>query len=425
MKVYRPPQRQIMTVDERPVVNGLYRRRTRSLLRAVLYRRQNSEMRSMIIASLFSMAVFALACSHPPPGRGAGEVETSAQSQTSFKVETVIPNLQVVWSIVWAPDGRMIFTERPGRVRVYENGKLRAEPLFTVPDVEPKGESGLMSVALHPQFAANHFLYLSYAYNSGGQLVRVVRYRETPNGLTDRKVIIENIPAAAFHAGCRLRFGSDGKLYITTGDATDRELAQKLDSLAGKILRLNDDGSLPNDNPFVGQPNARPEIWAYGSRNAQGIDFQPGTNLLWETEHGPSGFDGPGGGDEVNIIERGKNYGWPVIHHRQTHEGMESPLLEYTPACAPGSGMFYRASVFPSFKGNFFFGCLVGRRIIRVVANGRTVVSQENLLEGKYGRIRDIAEGPDGLIYFSTSNRDGRGQPAVDDDRILRLAPVK
>ena len=370
------------------------------------------------------ISLLALACSHPPPGRGAGEVETSPQTMSTFKVETVIPNLEVVWSIVWAPDGRMIFTERPGRVRVYENGKLRPQPLFTVPDVQPGGESGLMSVALHPQFASNHFLYLSYAYNSDGKQVRVVRYRETPGGFTDRQVIIEGIPAAQFHAGCRLRFGPDGKLYITTGDATNRELAQKLDSLAGKILRLNDDGTVPTDNPFVGKANARPEIWAYGSRNSQGIDFQPGSNLLFETEHGPSGFDGPGGGDEVNIIERGKNYGWPVIHHRATQAGMESPLLEYTPACAPASGMFYRGSALPAFKGNFFFGCLVGARIIRVTLDGRRVVSQENLLEGKYGRIRDIAEGPDGLIYFSTSNRDGRGQPASDDDRILRMAPV-
>ena len=366
-----------------------------------------------------------LACGHPPPGRGAGETETSQQTQSTFKVETVIPNLEVVWSIVWAPDGRMIFTERPGRVRVFENGKLQPQPLFTVPDVEPQGESGLMSVALHPQFASNHFLYLSYAYNSGGTQVRVVRYRETPDGLTDRKVIIEGIPAAQFHAGCRLRFGPDGKLYVTTGDATQRELAQKLDSIAGKILRLNDDGTVPNDNPFVGRANARPEIWAYGSRNSQGIDFQPGSNLLFETEHGPSGFDGPGGGDEVNIIERGKNYGWPVIHHRATQAGMESPLLEYTPACAPASGMFYRGSQFPGFKDNFFFSCLRGERIIRVTLDGRRVISQQNLLEKKYGRIRDIAEGPDGLIYFSTSNRDGRGRPASDDDRIMRLVPVK
>jgi aldose sugar dehydrogenase len=386
--------------------------------------RLTGEMKSTIWGLLLSFGLVALACSHPPPGRGAGEIETSTQSQTSFKVETVIPNLEVVWSIVWAPDGRMFFTERPGRVRVFEAGKLRAQPLYLVPDVEPRGESGLMSLALHPQFANNHFLYLSYAYSQSGQQVRVVRFRETPTGLTDRKVIIENIPAAQFHAGCRLRFGPDGKLYITTGDATDRQLAQQMNSLAGKILRLNDDGAVPTDNPFVNQANARPEIWAYGSRNAQGIDFQPGTNLLWETEHGPSGFDGPGGGDEVNIIERGKNYGWPTIHHRATQAGMESPLLEYTPACAPASGMFYRGSKFPQFKGNFFFGCLRGERIIRVVTNGRQVASQENLLENKYGRIRDLAEGPDGYIYFSTSNRDGRGQPASDDDRIMRLVPA-
>jgi glucose/arabinose dehydrogenase len=297
--------------------------------------------------------------------------------------------------------------------------------LFVVPDVEPRGESGLMSLALHPQFASNHLLYLSYAYSASGQMVRVVRVRETPTGLVDRKVIIENIPAAQFHAGCRLRFGPDGKLYITTGDATERQLAQQLNSLAGKILRLNDDGTVPSDNPFVGRADARPEIWAYGSRNSQGIDFQPGTNNLFETEHGPSGFDGSGGGDEVNIIDKGKNYGWPVIDHRATQAGMESPLLEYTPACAPASGTFYRGSQFPQFKGNFFFGCLRGTRIIRVTLDGRRVVSQENLLENQYGRIRDIAEGPDGYIYFSTSNRDGRGEPAKDDDRILRLVPVK
>jgi len=374
---------------------------------------------------LVCLAIAALTCSHPAPGRGAGEIESSPQTQSKFKVETVIGNLEVPWSIVWAPDGRMIFTERPGRVRVFQNGNLQPQPLFVVPDVEPRGESGLMSLALHPQFAANHLLYLSYAYTASDQMVRVVRYRETPTGLTDRKVIIENIPAAQFHAGCRLRFGPDGKLYITTGDATERALAQQLNSLAGKILRLNDDGAVPSDNPFVGRADARPEIWAYGSRNSQGIDFQPGTNDLFETEHGPSGFDGPGGGDEVNIIDKGKNYGWPVVDHRATHAGMESPLLEYTPACAPASGTFYRGSQFPQFKGNFFFGCLVGTRIIRVTLDGRRVVSQENLLERQYGRIRDIAEGPDGYIYFSTSNRDGRGNPARDDDRILRLVPVK
>ncbi|MEP6742463.1 MAG: PQQ-dependent sugar dehydrogenase [bacterium] len=394
-------------------------------------------MNRILFALFWVLVILAYACGHPPPGRGAGEIEstsgepTQSQGQTAgegavkFRVETVVSGLEVPWSIVWAPDGRMIFTERPGRVRIFQNGKLRPEPLFVVPDVEPGGESGLMSLALHPQFAANHWLYLSYAYKGDGQRVRIARYRESQTGLTDRKVIIEDIPAAQFHAGCRLRFGPDGKLYITTGDATERELAQRLDSLAGKTLRLNDDGTVPADNPFVGQANASPEIWTYGNRNGQGIDFQPGSNLCFETEQGPSGFDGPGGGDEVNILEKGKNYGWPLIHHTEKRAGLESPLLEYTPACAPGSGMFYRDAAFPQFKGNFFFGCLAGRRLIRVVLDGRRVVSQENLLAGKYGRIRDVAEGPDGNLYFSTSNRDGRGSPAVDDDRIIRLVPLK
>ena len=373
------------------------------------------------IALLIAVCV---ACSQPPAGRGAGEVQTSVQSNIRFKIEKVVGGLEVPWSIVWAPDGRMIFTERPGRVRVVENGALRPKPLFVVPDVESAGESGLMSVALHPQFSSNHFLYLSYAYSEGGVRVRVVRYREAPEGLVDRTVIIEGLPAARFHAGCRIRFGPDGKLYVTTGDAGRRELAQRMDSLAGKTLRLNDDGAVPQDNPFVGQQNARPEIWSLGHRNAQGMDWQPDSNLMFQTEHGPSGFDGPGGGDEVNMVEKGKNYGWPTIHHTQSRAGLESPLLEYTPACAPASGMFYRGSAFPKFKGNFFFGCLQGQMLIRVALDGRRVVGQEGIVNN-YGRIRDVAEGPDGYLYFSTSNRDGRGKPAEDDDRILRIVPVQ
>jgi glucose/arabinose dehydrogenase len=383
-------------------------------------------MRHILYSILVGTLFYTSACGQPPPGRGASETASTQSDKVSFRVETVVSGLTVPWSIVFTPDGRMLFTERPGRIRVFENGKLRAEPLATIPDVEPKAESGLMGLTLHPKFAENHQLYLAYAYVSDGQtLVRVVRFRETGTALTDRQLIIENIPAAQYHAGTRLRFGPDGKLYITTGDATERDIAQKLDSLGGKILRLNDDGSVPSDNPFVGQKGARPEIFTYGHRNPQGIDWQPGTNLMMETEHGPSGFDGPGGGDEVNLIERGKNYGWPVIHHQSTRAGMESPLLEYTPAVAPASGMFYRGNAFPQFKNNFFFGCLKGEAIIRVVLDGRRVASQEKLLLKQYGRIRDVAEGPDGALYFSTSNRDGRGTPAKDDDRILRLVPVK
>jgi aldose sugar dehydrogenase len=184
-------------------------------------------MRTLLYSLLALSLVVGLGCGEEPPaGRGAGEVATSPQTNTKFKVEMVVGGLEVPWSIVWAPDGRMIFTERPGRVRVFEKGALRSKPLFVVPDVEQTGETGLMSVALHPQFSTNQLIYLSYGYGSRGSLVRVVRFRETPEGFVDQKVIIENIPAAQFHAGCRLRFGSDGKLYITTGDATKRDLAQ-------------------------------------------------------------------------------------------------------------------------------------------------------------------------------------------------------
>jgi glucose/arabinose dehydrogenase len=382
-------------------------------------------MRRILYSFTVISFLFSVACGQTPKGKGAGETASTADGSVKFRVETVAGNLQVPWSINFTPDGRIIFTERPGRVRVIENGKLRPEPLATISDVEARSESGLMGMTLHPQFAQNHQLYLCYAYESGnGQRDRVVRYRETGNGLTDRKLIIEDIPAAQFHAGCRLRFGPDAKLYITTGEATQKEIAQQLNSLGGKILRLNDDGTVPQDNPFVGRKDARPEIWVYGNRNPQGIDWQPGTNTLFETEHGPSGGDAPGGGDEVNIIEKGKNYGWPIVHHREAREGLESPLLEYTPAVAPASGTFYRGSLFPQFRGNFFFGCLRGETIIRVVLDGSRVVSQERLFEKQYGRIRDVAEGPDGALYFSTSNRDGRGSPASDDDRILRLVPI-
>ncbi|HEV3468007.1 MAG TPA: PQQ-dependent sugar dehydrogenase [Pyrinomonadaceae bacterium] len=386
--------------------------------------------RELLAACAAAALALLPACRQPPPGRGAGESAVAGGSPearraaAAFRVETVASGLEVPWSIAFAPDGRMFFTERPGRVRVFENDRLRAEPLAVIEDVETRSESGLMGLALHPRFSENRLLYLAYAYERGGVKVRVVRFRETGGALAERRLIIEDIPAAQHHAGTRLRFGPDGKLYVTTGDAARRELAQRLDSLAGKTLRLNDDGTVPPDNPFNGRTDARPEIWSYGHRNAQGLDFQPGTGLMFQTEHGPTGFDGPGGGDEVNVVERGRNYGWPLVHHRETRAGTEPPLLEYTPAVAPASGVFYAGAAFPAFRGNFFFGNLRGECIIRVVLEGRRVVSEERLVEKQYGRIREVAEGPDGALYFSTSNRDGRGDPAQDDDRILRLIPT-
>jgi glucose/arabinose dehydrogenase len=385
-------------------------------------------MRRAICRALVLVVLLGVGCTQPPPGKGQGEIaaaQTGSGGAVQFRVETVAGGLEVPWAMAFPPDGRILFTERPGRVRVIEGGQLRPEPLATVPDVEPTGESGLMDLSLHPQFADNRLLYLAYSYRGDGQRVRIVRFRESGGTLAEHTVIIENIPAARYHAGTRVRFGPDGKLYVTTGDATERELAQQLDSLAGKTLRLNDDGTVPPDNPFVNQRGARPEIWSYGHRNAQGIAWQPDTNLQFQTEHGPSGFDGPSGGDEVNVVEPGKNYGWPIISYGQARAGMASSLLEYTPAVAPAGAMFYRGSAFPEFRGNFFFGALRGECLIRVELDDRLVLRQERLLAKQYGRIRDVAEDPAGLIHFSTSNRDGRGSPARDDDRILRLVPVR
>ena len=389
--------------------------------------------------SFFLVALFCqIACANLPV---MNESESSADSPEipasksvpKFSVETVAANLEVVWSIAFAPDGRIFFTERPGRVRVIENGKLRDKPFFNVPDVEPSGESGLMGMCLHPNFAANHFVYLAYAYQDAekNQTVRVARYRENGDTLTDQKTIVEGIPAARYHSGTRSKFSPvDGKLYNTTGDATRQSRAQDLSSINGKTLRLNDDGTIPDDNPFLHQKGARAEIWTYGHRNSQGLDWQPETGLMFQTEHGPTIIDGVDlfhrtGGDEVNIVEKGKNYGWAKISHTMRRAGMETAIVEYSPAIAPAGATFYRGDLFPELKNNFLFGALKGEAIMRLVLDGRRIVSQDKLLEKQYGRIREVAEAPDGSIYFSTSNRDGRGRAGKDDDRILRLVPEK
>jgi glucose/arabinose dehydrogenase len=383
---------------------------------------------------LLIFLLFNIACANAPfTNSGSGDNLPLPEKTAKFKVETVATNLEVVWSIVFAPDGRIFFTERPGRVRLIENGVLREKTLFTFSDVKLDGETGLMGMTLHPDFAENKLLYFAYVYDTNdGKKVRVVRFKETGENLIEQKTIIEGISAAQYHAGMRLSFGPvDKKLYITTGDATKQKLAQDLSSLNGKTLRLNDDGTIPEDNPFIGQKNARGEIWSYGHRNAQGIAWQPETNLMFQTEHGPSLIDGVSwfkkrsGGDEVNIVERGKNYGWDKISHLMEKEGMETPLIEYSPALAPASAMFYRGEAFPAYKGNLFFGALKGEAIVRLVLDGRKITAQEILLKKQYGRIREVAASPEGFIYFSTSNRDGRGKAAKEDDRILRLVPAE
>jgi len=383
-------------------------------------------MRVFSILFLLIVSIGSSCANAAPTGFDPNDVFTAVEGQVRFRVETVATGLEVPWGFAWLPTGEMLVTERPGRVRLIVGNKLTAEPVFTVPDVEPSSESGLMDISVHPNFSKNNFVYLAYSYNADGRRVKVMRYVFADGKFNDPKVIIDNVPGAPNHAGMRARFGPDMKLYVTTGDSTDMKLAQDNNSLAGKTLRLNDDGTVPKDNPFVGKAGYRPEIFSTGHRNAQGLAWQRGSSLMFQTEHGPSGFEGKGGGgDEVNIVERGKNYGWPVIAHREQKAGYVTPLLEYSPACAPASGTFYYGDKFPDLKGSFLFSCLRGVRIVRVALGGREVLGQENLLEGKVGRIREVAEGPDGFIYFSTSNRDGRGTPAIGDDRIMRLVPAQ
>ena len=341
-------------------------------------------------------------------------------SGAGLRVETFVSGLEVPWSMAFTSPQRLLVTERPGRIRVVERGVLRPNSLAVLGDVEAAGESGAMGMTLAPDYEKSRLLYIAYAYDApGGTRVRVARFRDEGLALSSRTVIIEGIPAAQYHAGCRLRFGPDGKLYVTTGDATRGPIAQDLKSLGGKTLRLNADGSIPADNPFPGSP-----VYSLGHRNSQGLDWDPKSGLLFQTEHGPSGFDGPGGGDEVNLVEAGKNYGWPLIHHRQVREGLVSPLLEYTPAVAPSGASFCLGGLLPSFGGDFFFATLRGERLIRVrlePADPRRVHETEELFSGIYGRLRDVVSGPDGALYVATSNRDGRGRPHPGDDRILRV----
>lgn len=368
-----------------------------------------------------------------PPAREGGRAADAARD---FRIETVVENLEVPWTILWLPDGRMMFTERPGRVRIVENGEspvLHPEPVYVVPGILHRigAEIGLMGMCLHPRFSENRLVYLAFGHVSGD--VRIVRYvfeeesGERPR-LREDRVILQGLPQGMNHAGCRIAFGPDGKLYITTGEAFRRQLAQDITSLGGKTLRLNDDGSVPDDNPFTSPEHReqgwRPEIWSTGHRNAQGMDWHPVTGLMYQTEHGPSGERGRDQ-DELNLVERGRNYGWPTITGMQEREGLETPLVEWTPAIAPASGAFYSGDLFPQWRNNYFVGGLVGSVLLRIEISDedpKRVVRQERLVT-TYGRIREVAQGPDGALYFATSNRDGRGRPAANDDRILRIVP--
>jgi len=333
-------------------------------------------------------------------------------------VQILATNLDVPWSLAFAPDGRLFFTERTGAVRVMQDGRLLPTPALRLADVAAIGEAGVLGLTLDPQFSQNHFVYLAYTgFAPDGHAVnRLVRYRESNNTLGERAVLVDNIQASSTHDGGRIRFGPDGSLYWTMGDAAVPLNAQRLSHMNGKILRFNPDGTTPSDNPY-GSP-----VWTWGHRNPQGLDWNPLTGDAWATEHGQSG------NDELNLIRKGRNYGWPVIEGTQSRPDMETPVLAFTPSIAPSGLSFYRSTRMPPFRNDIFFATLRGMHIHRVVldTNDRTrIAATERWLEGRFGRIRDVVTGPDGALYFCTSNRDGRTSPVATDDRIARIVPVQ
>ncbi|WP_322798656.1 PQQ-dependent sugar dehydrogenase [Thermoflexus sp.] len=349
---------------------------------------------------------------------------TPSTSPLTFqpRVEVVAAGLEVPWALAFAPDGRIFVTERPGRIRVIENGQLRPEPVAVLP-VAATGEGGLMGLALDPNFAQNGQLYVMYTYRSGGALRnRISRLTLRGNTAGEEMVLVDNIPGANIHNGGRLAFGPDGKLYATTGDAAQRNLAQQLDSLAGKILRLNPDGTIPPDNPFPGS-----YVYSYGHRNPQGLAWHPTTGQLYSTEHGPTGEMGLCCRDELNLIRPGGNYGWPRVTGIAGDPRFIDPILysgeEST--WAPAGMAFVTGDRLVPWKDHLFFATLRGQHLHHVVLgpDGTSVVFHEELFRGEFGRIRDVVMGPDGALYFTTSNRDGRGQPRSGDDRILRIVP--
>ena len=348
-----------------------------------------------------------------------------AQSSQSLRAATVTEGLEYPWGLAFLPDGRMLVTERPGRLRLVDaDGRLHPQPVSGVPAVAAVGQGGLLDVALHPDFARNRWIYLSYAaQGEGGYGTEVVRARLEGQSLRDLKVVFSMRPktTAGHHFGSRLVFDRQGYLYITLGDRGDMGRAQRLDDHAGSVIRLHDDGRVPADNPFVALPNALPEKFTLGNRNIQGAALHPATGALWAHEHGPQG------GDEINVIRAGVNYGWPVATYGRnygsgtqigegTHKaGMAQPLLQWTPSIAPSGIAFYTGDKFPAWRGNLFVGALRGQMLVRLELDGERIVREERLLENKVGRIRDVRNGPDGYLYLLID--DARG-------RIVRLEPA-
>lgn len=364
------------------------------------------------------------------PACGQSPVLDSEQHE--YRVVSVVEGLQNPWAMAFLPGGDMLITERPGRLRIFRDGTLLPDPVPGVPEVLAQGQGGLLDVVLHPDFESNRLIYLSFSKPVGDgseATTAVVRGRFENDRLSGVEEIFEAVSRGRGHYGSRLAFDADHFLFITVGDRQaaprgdlEAHPAQDLSNHHGTTIRLHDDGRVPSDNPFVGRPDARPEIWSYGHRNAQGLAFHPETGDLWLNEHGPQG------GDEANLVKPGLNYGWPVVGfgvnyggnpiHEGTHrEGMEPPAHYWVPSIATSGLMIYTGDRFPQWKGNMFVGGLNGQQIARLTLDGQTVTAEETIFQGR-GRVRDIRQGPDGYIYVAVEDRGG------SPTRIVRLEPA-
>lgn len=343
-----------------------------------------------------------------------------SQGRVNLRVEEVVTGLEVPWGIAFLPNQDMLVTERPGRVRLVRGGKLVQKPVATI-NVTETGEDGLLGIATHPNFAQNRFFYVYYtADRNGSQVNRVERWRLSQNGLTASrdKIILDNIPVAQFHNGGRIRFGPDGMLYIGTGDAREPQSSQDVKSLAGKILRVTPDGQIPQDNPFGKSP-----VYITGIRNTQGFDWLD-ESRLWVTDHGPSGELGRRGHDKASLARAGDNLGWPTIYRCESGKGLVTPSIVWREALPPGGAAIYTGNSIPEWKGSLIIATLRSEHLQRVAFNPQSpqqVVRHEVYLLGKYGRLREAIMGPDGELYVTTSNCDGRGNCPSQQDKILRI----
>lgn len=364
-------------------------------------------------------------------GAGFGQSEIHYAAGHNFRVVTVVDGLEVPWGMVFLPDGDLLITERPGRLRIVRDGVLLPDAVPGVPEVFARGQGGLMDVVLHPDFASNRLVYLSYSKPiDDNSTTAVVRGRFENDRLNDVEEVFEADTRGRGHYGSRIAFDADGYLFISVGERQvpsrgdlEAHPAQDLSNHHGVVVRLYDDGRVPDDNPFVGQEGALPEIWSYGHRNPQGLVIHPETGSIFVAEHGPQG------GDEVNLIEPGNNYGWPVIgygvnygsgtaiHEGTRREGMEEPIHVWVPSIATSSMMIYTGDKFPRWHGNMFVTGLAGEQLARLIMEGDDIVQEETLLRG-IGRIRNVHQGPDGYIYVAIEDRRGGLTP------IVRLVPV-